>query len=490
VENEFMPTQYPPLEPLRTSYHLQFLTDEQLDSLQKATLEILEKTGVRFPSQKALTIFAEHGAQVDWQTQIVRLQPDFVIKALSTVPRFFLMGARNPAYDLQLEKGVTYFTTDGCGVETIDFDTRERRPSCKADVGTMARVSDYLPSIGFIWPMVSAQDHGETAPLHEIEAAWNNSVKHVQSETVMGEIPCRYAVEMSNVISGSREEMRRRPPFSLVVCTIAPLVQDTAGIEGALLLAEAGLPVGFLAMPTLGTTAPATLAGALAMGDAEIISATVLMQLHAPGAPVFHSLMQAWADPRTGGYVSYSLDSRTRYAPVEMAHHWGMASLGACYGTDAHEPGTWQGAGEVALDPFLAGLVGADIVTGMGLSETYTLLYPEQIIMDDDLYQRARYQLMSLDVNEETLALDTVHAVGPGGHYLGQRHTRNHIRESLVRSITHQIGEDGKYRDPRVVAIDKVDWIRKNHQPDPLETEKQAELKRILAAADKEIRKE
>jgi trimethylamine--corrinoid protein Co-methyltransferase len=166
-----------------------------------------------------------------------------------------------------------------------------------------------------------------------------------------------------------------------------------------------------------------------------------------------------------------------------------MASLGACYGTDSHEAGTWQGAAEVALDPYLAGLAGADIVTGLGLSETYTLLYPEQIIMDDDIYQRARYQLMSLEVNDETLALDTVHAVGPGGHYLGQKHTRTYIRESLVRGINHQIGVDGKYRDPRQVAIEKVDWIRKNHHPEPLETEKQAELRRILAAADKEIRK-
>ena len=484
-----MPTEYLPLEPLQTSYRLRFLTDKQLDDLQDATLEILGRTGVRFPSQKCLRIFAEHGAQVDWESQIVKLPRDIVFNALSTVPRYFLMGARNPAYDLQLQEGVTYFTTDGCGVETIDFDTRERRPSRKADVGMMAKISDYLPSIGFIWPMVSAQDHGETAPLHEIEAAWNNSVKHVQSETVMGEIPCRYATEMATVISSSKEEMKRRPPFSLVVCTIAPLMQDTAGIEGALVLAEAGLPVGFLAMPTLGTTAPATLAGAFAMGDAEIISAAVLMQLHAPGSPVFHSLMQAWADPRTGGYVSYSLDSRTRYAPVEMAHHWGMASLGACYGTDAHEPGTWQGAAEVALDPYLAGLVGADIVTGMGLSETYTLLYPEQIIMDDDLYHRARYQLMNLEVNDETLALETIHAVGPGGHYLGQRHTRNHVREMLVRGITHQVGEDGKYCDPRQVAIEKFDWIRKNHQPEPLEAEKQAELRRILATADKELRK-
>lgn len=482
-----MPTQLAPLEPLRTSYRLRFLTDKQLDDLQNATLEIMEKTGVRFPSQKALTIFAEHGAQVDWNNQTVWLKPDFVLRALATIPRFFRLGARNPAYDLQLEEGVTYFTTDGCGVETVDIDTGERRPSRKADVSLMARISDYLPSVGFIWPMVSAQDHHETAPLHEIEAAWNNSVKHVQSETVMGEIPCRYAAEMATVIAGTREEVRKRPPFSLVVCTIAPLVQDTAGIEGALVLAEAGIPVGFLAMPTLGTTAPATLAGAFAMADAEIISAAVLMQLQAPGSPVFHSLMQAWADPRTGGYVSYALDSRTRYAPVEMAHHWGMSSLGACYGTDAHEPGTWQGAAEVALDPFLAGLVGAEIVTGMGLSETYTLLYPEQIILDDDLYQRARYQLMNLDVNKETLALDTVHAVGPGGHYLGQRHTRNHMRESLVRGVVHQLGADGKYRDARQVAIEKADWIRKNHQPEPLEATKQAELMRILAAADKEL---
>jgi hypothetical protein len=177
--------------------------------------------------------------------------------------------------------------------------------------------------------MVSAQDFKRSAPLHEMDASWNNTVKHVQSETVMGEIPCRYAVEMGTVMAGSKEELRRRPTFSLTVCTIAPLVQDTHGIEGALVLAEAGVPVGFLAMPTLGTTAPATMAGALVMADAEVISACVLMQLHAPGAPVFHSIMQAWADPRSGAYLSYSLDSRCRYAPVEMATIR-AASLGAC----------------------------------------------------------------------------------------------------------------------------------------------------------------
>ncbi|MGD0610569.1 MAG: trimethylamine methyltransferase family protein [Anaerolineales bacterium] len=478
---------YPPLEPIRSAYHLHFLSPEQLDQLQQATLAILERTGVRFPSPKALEVLAEHGALVDPKSQVVRFPPGLVLEAMKSVPRYFTLGARNPVYDLHLDGDSTYFTTDGCGVETVDFDTRQKRPSCKADVAKMARIADYLPSIGFIWPMVSAQDHGVTAPLHELDAAYNNSIKHVQSETVMGEIPARYALEIAGVIAGDKETLRKRPTFSLVVCTIAPLIQDKEGIEGAMLLAESGVPVGFLAMPTLGTTAPATLAGALAMGDAEIISATVLMQMVAPGCPVFHSLMQAWADPSSGAYVSYPLDSRCRYAPVEMAHHWGMPALGACYGTDAREAGSWQSAAEPALDPFMAGLVGPEIVTGMGLADTYTLLYPEQIIMDSDLYQRARHALMTMEVTPETLALDTIQSVGPGGHFLAQKHTRTHMREALKRGLTHQVGPDGKYRDPQEVAVEQVRWILENHKPEPLEKAKQAELNRLLASADKEL---
>jgi trimethylamine--corrinoid protein Co-methyltransferase len=479
--------QRPPLEPIRSAYRLQYLTDEQLDQLQEATLDILENVGVKFPSEKALRVFAEHGAQVDHESQIVKIKRDMVFNAMKTVPRYFVMGARAPEYDLQLQDGTTFFTTDGCGVQVCELDTGTIRPSTKADVGMMARVADYLPSIGFYWPMVSAQDYGGTAPLHEIDAGWNNTVKHVQSETIMGGRDCEYAVEMATVIAGSKEELRKRPPLSLVVCTIAPLVQDHAGIEGAMVMAEAGIPVGFLAMPCLGTTAPVTMAGAYAMGDAEIISATVLMQLVAPGAPVFHSLMQAWADPRTGGYVSYARDARGRYGVVEMAHHWGMPSLGACYGTDAVETGTWQSAAEPALDPLLAGLTSPEIVTGMGLARTYTRLYPEQIILDNDLYQRARAYLTRMDVNEDELAFETIKAVGPGGHFLGQKHTRQHIRNSLVRGVTHELDASSKYREPREVAREQVKRILENHRPEPLEKAKQDELARILASADKEL---
>lgn len=483
-----MITERPPIEPIRTSYKLHFLEDKQLDDLQEAALAILELTGVQFPSEVALSIFSDHGANVDHETQVVKIPRDLVFKAMSSLPRYPTLGARNPEFDLLLQEGVSYFTNDGCGHQVVDFETGERRASTKADVGMMARINDYLSSMAFSWTMVSAQDCGDTSPLHEIDITWRNNTKHYQSVTMMGRQICRYGVEMATVLRGSKEEVKRRPPISLIVCTIAPLVQDKEAIEGALVLAESGIPVVIMSMPTMGTTAPATYAGALAVGDAEIISATVLLQLAHPGTPVFHSLLHAWADPRTAAYVGYPLDSRVRYAPVEMAHHWGMPALGGAFGTESPELDSWQSAAEVATDPLLVSLAGAEIVTGIGLRDTYTLLYPEAIILDDDLYHQARYSLLNMEVSPETLAIDVIANVKPGGHFLSQKHTRKHIRTSMVRGVIHQLDEMGKYRDPVEYAREQVTWILQNHHPEPPPEDVQREIDRILTTADNELR--
>lgn len=485
-----MTTERPPIQPIKTNYKFQYFSDRQLDQMQEATLDVLENTGVKFPSDKAMTVFEEHGAVVDRETQIVKIPPDLVMKAMSTVPRYFKVGSRSPDTDFELQEGHTYFCTDGCGHEVVDFKTRKLRPSTKADVGTMARVSDYLSSIAFYWPMVSAQDYGVAAPLHELDTSWNNTYKHVQSETLMGAVPAKYGIEMGTVIAGSKEALRENPVFSVIICTIAPLVQDKEGIEGAMLLAEAGVPVGFLAMPTMGTTAPATSAGAFVLADAEVISATVLMQLIAPGAPISHSVMQAWADPRSGNYVPYPVDARARYAPVNMAHHWGMPVFGGAFGTESTKPGTWQAAADVATDPLLIGLSSAEWVTGIGLNNTFTRLYPEGIIYDDELYHKARYALAEMEVSPETIATDVINAVGPGGHFLSQKHTRKHLREVWVPGLSHAMKPDGKYREPGKVARDKIDWILENHEVEPISKDKQKEIDKILAAAEKELGKE
>jgi len=475
------------ITPIQTDFKLQYLTDHELDKMQQATLAVLENVGVKFPSPRALSIFEEHGAIVDHETLIVKIPADLVLRAMETVPRYHAVGSRDPETDFTLKDGTTYFCTDGCGHEVVDIKTGEFRRSTKADVGMMAKISDYLKSLSFYWPMVSAQDMGATAPLHELEVCWNNTTKHIQSVTMMGEELVRYGIEMGIVIAGSKEALRENPVFSVIICTVAPLMQDKEAIEGAMLLAEAGIPVVFLAMPTLGTTGPATLAGSYVTADAEVISATVLTQLVAPGAPVSHSVMHGWADPRTGSYVPYPVDARARYATVNLAHHWKMPSFGGAFGTESHKPGTWQAAADVALDPLLISMAGVEWATGMGLNRSFTLLHPEAIIYDDELYHRARFALTRMEVSPETLAVDVIANVGPGGHYLAEKHTRKYMRKSWVPGLGHSMDAEGKYRPIEEVAREKRDWILENHHPKPLDEKVQKELNKILAAADHEL---
>ena len=248
------------------------------------------------------------------------------------------------------------------------------------------------------------------------------------------------------------------------------------------------MPVTFVTMPTLGTTAPATKAGAYALGSAELVAATVLLQLAHPGAPVLHSIMQSWADPRSGNFVSFPQDGRSRSLGTELAHHWGVPAESATCGTDSPAPGTWQAGVEEALDLVQAAQEGSELLPSIGLVNVYTLFYPEHIILGDDIYQRARYAIMDIDVDDEALALEAIADVGPGGHFLAHKHTRRHMRAAVKPAITHQPGPDGAFRDALEVAREKAEWIWREYRPQPLEADKAAALAKILAAADAELR--
>ena len=481
-----MDSETPPLQPIVPAYHVRILDDAQLDTLQAATLEILERTGIHCPSEKALKIYAEHGGQVDFAHQIVKLPAQVVLEAMSHAPRFYTMGARQPAFDLVLDGKMMYCATDGCGVETIDFTTRQRRSSRKADVADMARVCDALSAIGFYWPIVSAADFPKTAPLHEIDAAFNNTIKHIQSETIMGEWTAHYAIEMADVVAGDEQVRRQRPPLSLLICSIAPLAQDKEGLESALMFAEAGLPVGFMSMANTGSTAPATLTGTLVIADAEIISALVLMQMACPGAPIFHSMMPGVMHPRTGDYLSSTLESSSFYPlGTEIAHHWGVPTLAGVFGTDAMVPG-WQSAAEAESSLLLCALTGAETGSGLGLVESCMLLYPEAVMLDADVYHRVRNETAGLDTSPEALALDVIKEVGPRGHFLAHRHTRTHLRQRQFSQLTSQPSPGGTIRDPVEVAREKVEWLLANHHPQPLQEVQKSELTRILNTADRE----
>ena len=176
----------PNIKPIQPNLRVDVLSADQVAEIRAATLHILETVGVHFPSESALRVFAEHGAQVDPKSQIVRLPPDLVLEAMSHAPRTYTLSGRAAGTDLILDGKSSYFSTDGSGTKTVDLKTGELRSSRKDDVAMMAHVADYLSSISFYWPIVSAQDYGMSAPLHELDASFNNTVKHIQSATIIG----------------------------------------------------------------------------------------------------------------------------------------------------------------------------------------------------------------------------------------------------------------------------------------------------------------
>lgn len=476
-----MPSETPMLQPIISQYRMQVLSEGQQAQFRQATLDVLQEVGVHCPSKKALEIYAEHGGLVDFEHQIVRLPAEVVLKYLAYAPRAYTMGARSPEFDLRVDGSASYCATDGCGVETVDFRTGKRRQSCKDDVARMARVADYLPSMGFYWPMVSAQDHPATAPLHELEASFSNTVKHIQTPTVVTERDAHFAVEMAKVVAGDALTLQQRPPLSFLICTIAPLAQDKESMEAALVFAEAGVPVGFMSMALAGSTAPATVAGTILVGDAEIVSALVLIQMAHPGAPVYYSLMPGIMHPRTGGFLGNSLGGDLFYsAGVDLAHMWGVPAL-AGVGAEASRSG-WESAVGIASSMLLCVLSGAETMSGLGLREGCTLLTHESLVLDHEIYNVVRAEAAGINVSPETLAMDVIKSVGPKGHYLNLPHTREHLRTLEFSEMV--LSTLGNELDAIHFARDKTDWILENHVPEPLDDKQQAELRRIIRTAE------
>ena len=480
-----MYSETPDIIPFTSPFKTELLTREQLEILKGGTLRILDEVGVHFPSRRALEIFADHGARVDWEKEIVRIPPDLVKKAMSTAPRSFVLGGREERFDLVLDGSRSYLCTDGTGVHVVDPETRQMRPSRKEDVALMARVCDALPMISFYWPLVSAQDYGLTAPLHQCHAGLTNTLKHVRGGMAMPPELASYIVEMATVVAGSDEERRRRPPICANICTIAPLAQDGHGIESALIYAEAGIPTSFMAMPTMGSTAPATPLGALVVGDAEVVSGLVLLQLAYPGAPVLHSILVSLMEPHTGGYIS-RVPVLWSMMAAQLAHAWNVPSLGgARVSGDALDIG-WESGSEGGFGSALIPLCGSEITGLLGLLGSAMILYPEQMILDHEICQMAYDVLHGFEFDEADMALDVIADVGPRGHFLKQKHTRKHLRDFRLSPLLHQKDSDGSLRDPRQVAIEEFKRLSETHHPRPLPQEVLAEMDRILAAAEHE----
>ncbi len=469
---------------------LEILSEDDIQQIHAATLEIIEKTGVRFPSKKALQIWEKHGATVDHETMVVKAPPQLIEEALKLCPPDYVLAARDETQDLPLDGNHVYVGTDGCGVQILDIETNELRRTALQDVADIARIADATEEIAFHWVSVSAQDKPpESRGLHELKAVWENSTKHVQTESVYNEAEAYAAVEMALAISGGADQLRKRPPLSIMQCTAPPLGHDGGSLDAALIVAAAGIPTGFMTMTSCLTTAPATLAGNLAVGNAEVISAAALIQLAHPGAPFFYAAAQTASDLRTGAYTGGGPEDFLFGAATNvLADFYNIPLSMGSFATGAKEP-NWQAGIDNSLSTLMASISMSDMLLGAGLLHGSRIWSYEQMMMDCEIFDIIVRVLNGIDVNPETLALDTIHAVGPHGNFLTQKHTRKNMRQIWVP----------KYMDRRPYEVWQAqgdgprDWAKaralelyRNHQPDPLDESLSRELERIIRSVEAE----
>lgn len=463
---------------------LKVLSEEDIRGIHEATLKIVATIGVKFPSPRALDIWEAHGAQVDRGTQIVKVPPALLESALHSAPPVYTLAARDPSQDLPLDGNHVYVGTDGCGVEVIDIVTGQKRRSELRDVEDISRVADDLEEVAFHWVPVSAQDcPPETRGLHELLAIWKNSTKHIQTESIYSEREARAAMEMAAVLAGGRDALRKRPILSIMQCTISPLAHDSGSIAAALVGAEAGCPVGFMTMASCGSTGPVTMAGSLAVGNAEVLTALALIQLAYPGAPVYYAAAQTAMDLRSGAYTGGGPeDFLFGAASNELANFYNVPLSMGSFATGAKEP-DWQAGLENSLSTFMASASMADMLLGVGLLNGSTIWSFEQMIMDCEIFSIIRKMMEGIPVNDETLALEAIKEAGPRGDFLTNDHTLRNMRGlwlgKLLDRRPYSIWE-AKKDGARDWARDKAKAILAAHHPDPLEAKLEAELRKII----------
>ena len=481
------------IRPIEPRLRWDVLSASDVERLEAAIMDVLADLGVRFPLDEALDVLERGGCAVDRAARLARIPEGVVRAALMAAPQAPLLAARDPRCDLTLDGAHCYLSNDGCGVWVQDPVGGERRPSTKADVADSARFVDALPQVSYYWgPVVTAEDvPAAVRPLHELEAIFAGTSKHFQAVDILGADTTRRAVQMAQVVAGGAEELRRRPIMSLIACPIDPLGNEAVSLEAALVAADAGVPVGFLSLTLACGTAPATMAGNLVVNLAAVVAGTVLVQLASPGAPVFLAGAPSVMDLRTGGYTGGGPeDHLLAAAATQLAHHFGLAMAVGTQATGAKEPG-WQAAVDDALSTLASASAGAEMMNGCGLLDGSRTLHYGHLLMEAEIHDIVGKTVAGIEVNDETLALDTIRRVGPGGTYLAERHTRRHLKDIWQPALWDRTPYDAWLAAGRRGALQNAEErareILATHVPAPLPDGAPAELRRLVAAAEADL---
>jgi trimethylamine--corrinoid protein Co-methyltransferase len=473
-------------------------TEEDLNAIHLGTLNVLAKTGIRIVhGDEILRMLKENGCTVDFERKVVLFPPYLVEETLRKTTKTEVVHGRNPKYDYELDGRHIYFVTDTETTSTVDLDTGERRPSTMEDLEKLTRVTDALESYASGGHLTTSLDKPpHVRCLYDYAAALNNTEKPCGWSVYPPELALKltdYQLEIATAVAGSEKKLKDRPIVGGGFCTESPLQFDGRFVEITLKLAKLGFPCDVESMPLAGATAPVTLTGALIMTNAEILSGITTIQLVAPGTSVSVGYLMGSLDMKTGLWGQGPEEGLLCAAAVEIAQYYGLRVTVNGFNSSAKMSGA-HASYEKAISTLLPVLAGADIVYGAGSLEGGMAASFEELVIDNEICRSVLSMPQGISVDDETLALDVIHKVGPGGHFLAEKHTLQHFTEEHIFS---ELVDKGSYASWKKsgskslieMARERVKKILKEHNPAPLDKDVQKEISDIIRRAESELAK-
>jgi len=423
---------------------LNLLSGKRVSQIHETSLRILGEIGVLVSEPLLRERLAQAGATVDDSARIVRLSEDVVGNLIQLAPHEIVLAGRKPEHDMRIGNRRVHLGTGGAAVRVLDLDTEALRPSILSDQFALARLVEELENVHFFQcPVVCHDVPKESVSINSFYAALAGTTKNVQ-EAVTAPDVVDDVVEMAAMIAGGPEKLQERPFISFVSSVmVSPLRLDCGAMHCVERMLERKIPVALSCAPVTGLSAPATLAGLLALAHAEQLFAIALCQSIAPGSAVLYGVVPGVANMWNMGFLGGAIESgMMNAAAVLLAKHVGVPIYSDAGAADAKTPDIQAGY-EKAFSILQVALSGGDYIhhsAGM-LDSLMTVAY-EQFVIDNDINGMATRVLEGITVNDETLALDVIREVGPGGMFLTQEHTRKFARSSefyVPNDITRRV---------------------------------------------------
>lgn len=466
---------------------ISFLSEGQLDRVHAATLELLASPGMRITTEPARRLLAAAGCRVDGED--VSFPPEVVAWAIDAAPADFAWFGRDGDERIRFGTGEPHWGAGVTCLNYLDPASGEGRAYTLDDIASSARVTDALANIEFL------ATPGVVRPSADLPLELVNQHEFLRMADacttpllvlIAGRPELEDVLEMAAVVAGGREALRARPFVAPYLNPVSPGLYNPETLDKLMLAAEWGVPVVCQPAPQVGATTPVTLAGAIALSNAEALAGLVITQLVREGSPFIGGVVPMALEMRNGTAIAGGpITPLMQYAAMQLARRYGIPVLADGGSSDSKLPDE-QATLEATYYAITSALGGVDLMFDGGCLEGGLLWSPELLVIVDEIVDLARATIRGIRIDDETLALSVVREVGLGEIFLGHDHTLAHFRELWGPRLlswqgrTEWTGQGATTLGERVRA--RTVELLDTHRPAPLPESVQTQMREVIEA--------